>query len=131
MKSLKTVGLLFSLSLMLITGACNRAKDNQHFGKDYDKSAPKVTLAKLIAEPETYNGKNVIVDGHFAGNCGDGDFYFKDKFDIIEAEPPVPDVCLLSNGTPLRLYGLVKARHSEGSEALVRIVAKGVEVVKP
>jgi hypothetical protein len=71
-------------------------------------------------------------------------FYCKDKFGIIEVDPPsaTPEVVQLKKGTRVRLYGIVKVRHSaaeggekkepgekkEAEEAEVRIVAKGVEV---
>ena len=130
-KLMRTAALASALSLLLM--ACNRGNSTQRFGEAIDSNAPKVTLAELIAKPDTYHGKNVVVDGQFDGKCGDdGDFYFKDKFDIIEADPPAPEVCLLNKGTPVRLFGLVKARHREGeSEASVRISAKSVEVLKP
>ena len=108
----------------------------QRWGEKIDPKAPKVTLAQLIATPDQYAGKTVVVDGTFAGKCGDGDFYFKDKFDMIEADPPSPDVCLLKKSTKVRLFGLVKVRHAAPAkpggvgDATVRISAKGVEVLK-
>ena len=112
----------------------------QRFGEAIDPKAPKVTLAELVAKPNTYAGQNVVVEGRFAGACGDGDFFFKDKFDIIEVDPPKPEACNLKKGTPVRLYGLVKVSGgSEGGEktetgekreATVKIAAKTVEVIK-
>ncbi|MBI4333676.1 MAG: hypothetical protein HY673_20625, partial [Chloroflexi bacterium] len=115
------------------------------FGQAIDPQAIRVTLAELVAHPETYEGKNVVVEGEFAGRCGDGDFFFKDQFELIEADPPQPEVCKLKKGTKIRLYGLVKVhRTSEPDEkgeaaekleagekkgqAYVKIVGKGVEV---
>lgn len=132
---------LTAVAALLLATACNKTKGKERFGGAIDPSAPTVTLAQLIAKPEAYDGQNVIVDGQFAGACGDGDFYFKDKLDMIEADPPSPEVCTrLKKGTPVRLYGLVKARRSGGGEAAgasarepgevhVKIVAKAVEVI--
>lgn len=146
----KAVFLGISISLVLTSG-CSKTTSHQHFGEAIDPNALKVTLAELVAKPQTWDGKTIVVDGQFAGKCGDGDMYFKDKFDIIEADPPSPQVCLLDKGTPVRLLGLVKARPSHGTESEkaekhaeaeeksektagrqfeVRIVAKGVEVLK-
>lgn len=134
-----TLSALTAVAVLLLTAACSRGKER--FGGAVDPNAPKVTLAELLAKPEAYDGKNVIVDGQFSGACGDGDFYFKDKLDMIEADPPSPDVCTrLKKGTPVRLYGLVKAKRSGGGEAAegserksgevhVKIVAKVVEVI--
>lgn len=138
------IGLFFSLSAFLLAG------EGKRFGVPIDPNAPKVTLAELVAKPEPYEGKYVVVQGHFAGACGDGDFYFKDKFEIIEADPPDPEVNSLKKGTPIRLYGLVKVHRSGSGEAekgeegekkergekekkrqvYVKIVGKAVEVIK-
>lgn len=134
------VTLSWGLFFLAISG-CNAA-DKQLYGKAFDAKAPKVTLAQILAKPGDYEGKDVIVEGQFVGKCGDGDFFFKDKFDIIEADPPDPKVNNLKKGTPIRLYGLVKVhrneaekenkeeKESEESEATVKIVGKGVEVLK-
>lgn len=144
--------LLAALSLVLVAG-CGKTAGKQHFGEAADPKAPRVTLADLVARPEAYEGKDVVVKGTFAGACGDGDFYFKDKFDLIEADPPDPKVCSLTRGTPIQLYGLVKVRRkssgetaeerireaaerkeaggkAEESEVSVKIAAKGVEVLQ-
>ena len=127
-KLMLTISAVAAVAVVLLATACTKGKER--FGGAVDPNAPKVTLAELIAKPEAYDGKNVIVDGQFSGACGDGDFYFKDKLDMIEADPPSPDVCTrLKKGTPVRLYGLVKARRSGDGEAHVKIVAKTVEVI--
>ena len=131
------------ISLVLAVG-CSKTTSHQHFGEAIDPNAPKITLAELVAKPQTWDGKTVVVDGQFAGKCGDGDFYFRDKFDIIEADPPDPKVCLLNKGTAVRVYGLVKTRTTAANEAseagepkeagkshsdvTVRLAVKGVEV---
>lgn len=127
-KLMLTVSVLAAVAVALLAAACSKGKER--FGGVIDPNAPKVTLAELIAKPEAYDGKNVILDGQFSGACGDGDFYFKDKMDMIEADPPSPDVCTrLKKGTSVRLYGLVKARRSASGEAHVKIAAKVVEVI--
>lgn len=148
----RIVTVLFCVPLALVlTVGCSKTKDKPHFGEAIDPKQAKVTLAQLLASPEVYEGKNVVVEGQFAGACGDGDFYFKDRFDIIEADPPQAEVCLLNKGTPIRLYGLVKVRRSGSSEPIekgeaaetreaserskkgevyVKIVGKGVEVIQ-
>lgn len=151
-----TLSLCAASVVLLFWLGCNRANQKQttqHFGSEIDKAAPQVTLAELVAHPGTYEGKSVVVDGQFNGACADGaDFYFKDKFDMIEADPPQPEVMSLGKGTPIRLYGIVKVRHSRSEEnekqearekpneksekqasseaAEVKIAAKGLEVLK-
>lgn len=110
-------------------------------------AAPTVTLAQLVATPDAYEGKNVIVGGTYNGACGDGDYYFKDKFDLIEFElldpSAVPTVEKLAKGTRVRLHGKVKVRRHESEEPStetaeqkeeresdVRIAANLVEVIK-
>lgn len=144
MRALNSVS-IGALGLLILASGCSRTKSVQRYGAPIDTTAPKITLAELVSKPETYSGKNVVMDGQFAGKCGDGDFYFKDKFDIIEADPPDPKVCLLDKGTPVRVYGLVKTRATGASEAnkaterkeggnedhtehTVRLAVKGVEL---
>ena len=114
---------------LLLAIGCQAAAAGQRYGKEPEATTPKVTLAELVAKPDAFEGKDVVVDGQFAGNCGDGDFYFKDKLEIIEADPPAPEVSSLKKGTGIRLYGLVKVRRGAGDPS-VHIVGKGVEVLK-
>lgn len=124
------------LSVVLLFAGALTLSAQQRWGAAIDPKVPKVTLAEIVAKPDLYAGKTVLVDGTFAGDCGDGDFFFKDKFEIIEATPPDPKVCLLKKYTKVRLYGLVKVRRSrpakpgEAGEAHVRIDAKAVEILK-
>lgn len=120
---------LWILPGLVLAIGCQTAAAGQRYGQEIDPKAPKVTLAELVAKPDTYEGRDVVVEGQFAGKCGDGDFYFKDKLEIIEADPPKPEVNLLKKGTAIRLYGLVKVRRGAGDPS-VHIVGKGVEVVK-
>ena len=113
---------------LLLAIGCQTAVAGQRYGKEPESKTPKVTLAELVAKPEAYEGKDVVVDGHFGGTCEDGDFYFKDKVEIIEADPPAPEVNSLKKGTPIRLFGLVKVRRGSG-DPTVKIVGKGVEVL--
>jgi len=134
MKALKTLTIAVMAALVLLAA-------QKHYGDAIDPKAPKVTLAQLVAKPDNYAGKTVIVEGTHGGACADGaDFYFKDKFDIIEVDPPSgsPETVQLKKGTRIRLYGIVKVRHSgsggekgekkEAGEAEVRIAVKGMEV---
>ena len=144
MKTLKTVTIAVMAALMLLA-AGNAMAEQKRYGDAIDPKAQKVTLAQLVAKPDAYAGKMVVVEGTHGGACSDGaDFYFKDKFDIIEVDPPssASEVVQLKKGTHVRLYGIVKVRHSsseaaekgekgekkETGEAEVRIAAKGVEV---
>lgn len=129
------------LSVVVLFAAALTLSAQQRWGDAIDPKAPKVTLADIVAKPDLYAGKMVVVDGTHGGACADGeDFYFKDKFEIIEVAPPNPKVMELKKGTRVRLYGLVKVRHKasakadkggrEPGETDVRINAKGVEVLK-
>lgn len=150
-KELYAAAFLSTVVSLVFTAGCGKAGGEQRFGAAIDPQAATVTLAELVAKPDAYEGQNVIVKGQFAGGCGDGDFYFKDKFEIIEADPPAPEVLSLQKGTPIRLYGLVKvqrtsahaaeeqgeaARREEAREeagagqVYVKIVGKGVEVIR-
>ena len=134
----KSLTFIAGIAVLVLVGACSKAQTGARFGEAADPNAQKVALADLIARPDQYEGKLVVVDGEYGGKCAgdDGDFYFKNRFDIIEAEPPTLKVIEeLQKGTPVRLYGVVKVRRRTAEpgeparEADVRIAAKGVEVL--
>ena len=101
------------------------------FGDAIDRTAPEVSLAQLVAQPAAYEGKTVTVNGTYAGACGDGDFYFKDKVNVIEADPPEASdmIARIEKGTLIRLHGIVKVHRSTTSEPTIHLVAKAVEVI--
>ena len=120
--------------LFLVLGllvACGRNTTPPRFGAAIDKTAPEVSLAQLVAQPAAYEGKTVTVNGTYAGACGDGDFYFKDKFNVIEADPPEASDMMgrIQKGTPIRLHGVVKVHRSTTREPTIHLVAKAVEVL--
>lgn len=134
----KSLTFTLGIGALVLTGACSKAQTGARYGDAIDPNAPKVTLAELVAHPDQYEGKLVVVDGEYGGKCAgdDGDFYFKSRFDIIEADPPTSKVIEdLQKGMPVRLYGVVKVRRRTAEpgeparEADVRIAAKGVEVL--
>ena len=132
----KSAGLCLLAALLLSLAAGCGGTDKRQFGEAADPNAAKVTLSELVAKPEAYEGKTVVVDGKIAGGCSDSCLLFKDKFELIEAESPPPGIARLKKGTPIRLYGLVKVQRSDAGgksappETTVRIAAKGVEVLK-
>ena len=137
--------MLVAATMVMTAGAMLSAQ--QRWGDVIDPKTPKVTLAQIVDKPGTYEGKTVVLEGTHGGACADGlDFYLKDKFEIVEATPPSPQVMQLKKGTRVRIVGVVKLRRHGGAEAgekkenaagkpqnadvEVSIVAKGVEVVK-
>ena len=129
---------VLALGALVLTTACSTAKTGAQYGDAIDPNALKVTLAELVARPDQYDGKLVVVDGEYGGKCAgdDGDFYFKHKFDMIEADPPTPKVIdELQKGMPIRLYGIVKVRRRAAEAggptptADIKIAAKGVQVL--
>ena len=134
----KSLTYLAGIGLLVLAAACSKAQSGAQYGDAIDPNAQKVTLAELVKNPAQYEGKLVVVDGEYGGKCAgdDGDFYFKNKFDMIEADPPTPKVIdELQKGMPVRLYGTVKVRRGTAEpggpapEAHVKIAAKGVQVL--
>lgn len=129
---------LAGMGVLVLTAACTKAQSGALYGAAIDLNAQKVTLAELVKNPDQYAGKVVVVDGEYGGKCAgdDGDFYFKNKFDMIEADPPTAKVIEdLQKGVPVRLYGTVKVRRGTAEpggpapDAHVKIAAKGVQVL--
>ncbi len=63
MKTLKAVTLTIVTLLVLLAAGSAMTQAEQRFGERIDPKAPKVPLALLIAKPDDYQGKTVIVDG--------------------------------------------------------------------
>lgn len=101
------------------------------YGKKIPDEVVRTTLSALTANPIAFDGKDVVVEGWFAGMCSDGeDFYFKDKTEIVEADPPSAEVMKIKRGTKLKLYGHVKVSHVTATDkGHPRIVGMGVEVL--
>lgn len=121
--------MLVAVALLMVVAATLAAQ--QRWGEAINPKAPKVTLAQIVDKPGVYDGKTVVLEGTHGGACADGeDFYFKDKFEIVEATPPSPQVMQLKKGTRVRVVGVVKVRKKSSGDTDVKIVAKGVEVLK-
>ena len=149
MSSVAKTLLWIALAALMIPAAASAGKKAPQFGDPIDPKAPRVTLAQLLKDPTPYEGKTVVVEGLYAGACGDGDFFFKDKFDLIEAFPPNDAMMrACKKGDRIRLYGTVKVHRQEESaaeseakeekkekkekkgEVSVVVLGKGVEIVK-
>lgn len=114
--------------VMLLIGSSAAQQANKHIGALPGASTPNLKLEELLKTPEAYQGKDVVFKGIYGGACGDGDYFFKDKFDMIEFTlDQGSDIEKFKIGTPLRLYGKVKVRTSESKEATVSIEGKGIE----
>lgn len=131
----RNTGAMLSVAVgVMLAAASSQAADR--FGEAIPADAKKATLAELIAKPDAYHGKDVVVDGNFGGKCCGADFFFKDNLETIEVTPPAngKQCMLLKAGTPIRLYGkvnVIKREAAEGQKApepIVSIEGKGVEV---
>lgn len=132
---------IIGFTVLIGVAACS---DSSVSKAKLDPAIPDVSLSELVRNPAPYAGKSVTVSGRFAGMCADGaDFFFKDKFDIIEVIPPadgLPQGIVM--GTPLKVQGKVTVRseHAETSphpgekadskESEVKVVAVVVQIVR-
>lgn len=101
---------------------------NGQFGEVAPKGTPTVALAELVQHADSYKGRVLQVTGTLGDLCADGDdFYFKDKFELIEVVPPRGDALpyAAKKNAPLVVYGTVNVRH-RGNQVDVSIEAKGV-----
>ena len=133
MKSVFVVIVMFAVALFAGCSKEQKVEYNQ-LGAAPDSTIPVLRLEELLKNPTAYSDKFVVAEGGYGGACGDGDYYFKDKFDMIEfAFDQGSEIEKFKLGTPLRLYGKVKVRmHSEKnekdkSEASITMDVKGVE----
>lgn len=97
-----------------------------------DTNAPtKVTIAELLAKPDSYAGKQVSVKARLADVCAsDGCLTLKDKFDVIEGKPPAGGFKKTPKaGAMLNVTGTVTVK-GEGQKKEVAIAVKTFEEVK-
>lgn len=110
-------------ALLVILAQTALAQDKQ-FGAPIPKEVQTVALSEVVKHPELYKGKTLAVTGTLGDMCSDGaDFFFKDKFDLIEVVPPRGVTLSYKDmkGAKTRVYGKVMVRRGE-----VRIDAQGV-----
>lgn len=126
MKTLKQI-----LTCICAIGALAFASGSVAADEKKPATPAKVTIAELLAKPDAYAGKQVIVQARLAGICaGDGCLTLKDKLDVIEGLPPTegfkknPKV-----GTTLSVTGTVKVK-GEGDKKEVAIAVKSFEEAK-
>lgn len=124
MKHLKVIAFLAVLVVVLPLAAAGK----KQFGEVADAKAQKVKLAELVAKPADYDKKTVVIDGNYAGACGDGDYFFVDGEEVIEFVFPTEEITTLKKGTPVRLFGTVVVHRREGGETHVGVEGRGLEV---
>jgi hypothetical protein len=95
----------------------------------------KATIAELLAAPDKFAGKQVVVQARLANVCaGDGCLVLKDKLDLIEGMPSagvkLPN---LKTGTTLQVTGRVQVRKPADpkGETTVSVAVERAEEVKP
>lgn len=119
----KFLMLLLALSITQC-GCADHAKSNKiQFGQAIPENVELVKLKQIMEEPATYNNKEVLLEGQFAGICCESDFFYKEDFETIELSPqgfPSPKLIV---GTPIRAYGIARV-----SGDRIRVEVKGVEV---
>lgn len=91
----------------------------------------KATIAELLAKPEAYAGKVVVITARLAGSCTeDGCLTLKDKFDVIEGMPPAGGFKKEpKTGATLAVTGTVKVK-GEGERQSVSLAVTSFEDVK-
>ncbi|MBL9188327.1 MAG: hypothetical protein JNK23_12655 [Opitutaceae bacterium] len=91
----------------------------------------KATIAELLAKPEAYAGKDVVVIARLADFCtDDGCLTLKDKFDVIEGHPPARGFKKTpKTGATLAVTGTVKVK-GEGERKSVSLAVTSFEEVK-
>ena len=126
MRAKHTITTFICAAVMIASPQSLRA--GERVGEAIDANAPKITLAELLAKPNDYAGKAVVLEGNFGGKCCESDFFFKDKVDMIEVTPPADAKMSFKVGAPIRLYGDVNVRQEkDAKEATVTVAAKGIE----
>ena len=121
-------GLVAALALLLAFAGTAFATDK----KTADTNAPtKVTIAELLAKPDSYAGKEVTVKARLADVCAsDGCLTLKDKFDVIEGKPPAEGFKKMPKaGAMLNVTGTVTVK-GEGKKKEVAIAVKNFEEAK-
>lgn len=123
------LSLLPLLALLVTLGTTtSRAADSK---TEAPGTPVKATIAELLAKPETYADKDVVVTARLAGSCtDDGCLTLKDKFDVIEGVPPAGGFKKNpKTGATLTVTGTVKVK-GEGERKSVSLAVTSFEEVK-
>lgn len=115
---------LAGIGVLLVALSHAALAQDKLFGTPIPKDSQTVALSEVIKHPDIYKGKALVVTGTLGDLCLDGDdFYFKDKFDLIEVVPPRGITLPYKDmkGAKMRVYGKVLVRRGE-----VHIDAQGV-----
>jgi hypothetical protein len=130
MKTLKqTLALLCAVGVLASTASAFGADEKKPAATDTKPT--KATIAEILAKPDAYAGKEVIVQARLAGMCAsDGCLTLKDKLDVIEGKPPAQGFKKTPKaGALLNVTGTVKVR-GEGEKKEVAIAVKEFEEAK-
>lgn len=118
-------------SILLIGLAVIGFAESDQASKAADGKPIKVTIGELLAKPDAYKGKQVVVQARLAGTCSsDGCLTLKDKTDVIEGIPP--DGGFKKDpkpGSTINVTGIVKVK-GEGKEQQIAIAVEKFEEVK-
>lgn len=124
MTSTTSITRITCIGVLLVALSNSAFAGNKQFGTPIPKGTQTVALSEIVQHPDLYKGKTFTVTGTLGDQCSDGeDFYFKDKFELIEVVPPrgftLPYKDMRNAKT--RVYGKVTIRKGE-----VRLDAQGV-----
>ena len=122
-------GIVALLALLLAFAGNSFAADQK--AADTNAAPAKITIAELLAKPDTYAGKQVTVKARLADVCtADGCLTLKDKFDVIEGKPPTEGFKKTPKvGSTLNVTGTVTVK-GEGKKKEVAIAVKSFEEAK-
>ncbi|WP_075790615.1 hypothetical protein [Massilia putida] len=124
MTAMTSITRLFCIGSLLAAFSHNALAQDKQFGASIPKETQTVALSEVVKHPDLYKGKTLAVTGTLGDMCSDGDdFFFKDKFDLIEVVPPRGVTLPYKDmkGAKTRVYGKVMVRRGE-----VHIDAQGV-----
>jgi hypothetical protein len=114
---------LLTVLIVAITACGNGGKTGTQFGQKIPANLQVVKLEQIVSDPFSYDQKEVILEGNFAGICCESDFFYKEGLETVEISPQGFPSPKLTVGTPVRIHGIVKT-----SSDRIRIEARGVEV---
>lgn len=138
----KSIPIVLFLAVILAIAGCG--KNKAQYGEAFPANVAPVALKDIVANPEAFKDKEVLVDVNYGNYCCESDFVCKQGLEAMEVYPAGFPTPKLDKGTPIRVFGYVRdiakkpqtaqegeEKGEEGEEEghhEIYIEAKGMEV---
>lgn len=116
---MRVCGLGLAALVLVLALGCAKGKSpkGETFGTTVPSGPATATLAEILKNPSTYDGREVVLQGTYAGHCCATDFNYKEGVDMVECYYPGFEVPKQRPGGPVRIQAKVVTKGAGEPEA--------------